>query len=97
MRPLVLLLLLTACTRFPELDAAVDTSALDAPYPDLVPIEQLLEPAPRPGSGARVEPDVAETLQSRAAGLQSRARNLGNTPVMDDETRDRLARARAAQ
>ncbi len=64
------LLVLSACTQFPELDAA-RADVADAPYPALVPLDQLLDgPAPRA--------TVAEiaTVEGRVGALRARAARL---------------------
>lgn len=91
MRPLLPLLaaaLLSACTDFPQLDAAISAEARRADYPALVPANDLL--------GKRSDGTITEAtglaLQARATNLQARARLLRGQPI-DEETR-LLLRAR---
>ena len=77
--------LATACTQFPELDATATPGVADAPYPDLLPIDQLLR-----GSAARATPEVRAGVEARAAALRGRAEALQG-PVIDAATRRRMA------
>lgn len=81
---LALLLALSACTQFPQIDGlAAPTGA--AP-PALVPIETLFAQADaRPA-------DRAVPLPARAARLKARAA-LMRGPILDPATRERLAAA----
>ncbi|MGJ8602783.1 MAG: hypothetical protein ACSHXH_01565 [Marivita sp.] len=77
-------LALTACTEFPEVDAALAQAGPVAEYPALVPFEQLISaPDPRLTEGD----DAA--LRARAAGLRNRANGLRG-PVIDPQIRDRM-------
>lgn len=79
--------LLAACADPPELDSRIDPALEQASYPDLVPVDQLLGPnAPDPEADVR----TADRLESRAAALQSRARQLQRQEAVDAETRRRL-------
>lgn len=72
MRPrlfLIVLPALVACTQFPDLDAAVAPEVANAPYPRLLPIEQVLGPERPP----RATPEAAARLAGQAAALQARA------------------------
>ncbi|MCZ0811756.1 MAG: hypothetical protein ACQEVT_00685 [Pseudomonadota bacterium] len=86
--PLTLIALsATGCTRFPELDETIDDEMRAAPYMDLVPSESLQARAAEPTVTEQDETDVedrAETLRDRAAQLSG--------SVIDNETRDRMAR-----
>ena len=65
-----LIVFLTACTQFPELEHTQAGAVADAEYPTLVPLEPLLARASAPG------PDPVQTqaaLSSRLAGLRARA------------------------
>lgn len=83
---LCLLALSTACTNFPELDAAEPAEAKNSDYPSLLPLDQLLA-APDPIA----TPEVLEGVQSRVQALKSRANRLRG-PVVDRATKARMAR-----
>ncbi len=90
MRPhLIALVLIAACTQFPDLDSRTTRAAADAPYPDLVPIDALLSGLPPPERGER----IARGLAGRAAALRARAAVLRGRPVIDARTRQRLQAA----
>lgn len=78
--------LLAACTEFPALDGKVSAAARAAPYPKLLPIDDLLT---RPTPPRLSETDVT-ALAARAARLRRRAAALQG-PVIDQSTRKRLA------
>ena len=92
MRPLLILILLTAsaCTRFPELDAGESAAVRNAAYPDLLPLDQLLD-APAP----TVSPQMAAGIEGRVSALRARAARL-TRPVVDGGTRARMARGVAS-
>lgn len=81
-------LVLAACTQFPQLDETIDPATEAADYPELVPLEPIL-------ADAAVAPERhAETeaaLSARAAALRSRAAQL-QSGVVDDETQARMRR-----
>ena len=77
-----LLVALSACSDFPELEDTVDS---DATYPALVPIESLTARAPDP----RIEPETAPDTQSRIDRLKSRAARLQGD-VIDNDTHERM-------
>ena len=80
-------LTLAACADPPDLDDSVDPALEQADYPDLVPIEQILgNTQPDPEADA----ETADRLEARAAGLQSRARQLQRQDGIDADTRRRL-------
>ena len=81
----VLILGLSACSQFPELDESVDSQARDAPYPDLVRVETLKANLP----DTRIEPDAADDVESRVERLRARAARLKGT-VIDGQSRERL-------
>ena len=83
---LAMILTLSACTQFPELDNAVSTSAQDAEFPDLVPVHGLLTQA-EPQNGT--PEDTINTLNARVAALRNRANRLRGT-VVDPTTRRRM-------
>lgn len=93
MRPalpcLLVLALLAACARFPELEGAAARGVASAPYPRLVPLDALLAEAAAPGRGE----EASRGLQARAAALRARAAALRARPVLDRATRARLQAA----
>ena len=81
------LVLLAGCTDPPDLDSSVDPALEAADYPALVPVDQLLgQSAPDPDADTQ----TADRLNARAAGLQSRARQLQRSDAIDADTRRRL-------
>ena len=64
-----LLTALSACADLPPLDATVDAAAQAAPYPDLLPTEQLSLGIPEP----RITDDSTAALESRGARLRRKA------------------------
>lgn len=63
---LFVLALLASCTEFPELEVSEAEFDSSTPYPDLVPLEQLLkEPEPT------ITDEVQDTLTTRRDDLQS--------------------------
>lgn len=81
-------LVLTACARFPELDATVDPSAEGADFPPLIPIEGLLE---TPTSSDADGPDPSADVAARVANLRARAARLRGQ-IVDPATRARMQR-----
>ena len=67
---------LPACTEFPELDAAVDASAVPGAYPVILPLDSLLAQASvtTPGPVPQAE------LEARAEALRRKAADLRATP-----------------
>lgn len=64
----ILVLALSACSTFPELDARMDESDRAAPWPELVPVETLLAAA----GPADTEAPTGD-LAARLAALRARA------------------------
>ncbi|MEP1352514.1 MAG: hypothetical protein ABJX32_18480 [Tateyamaria sp.] len=88
---LILCLTLAACTQFPELDGTVAPDLRDADFPQLVPIEPLLN------ANAPVVADPIQTTQAldgRIAALRARAAALQESDVVDAETERQLEAAR---
>lgn len=75
----------TACTQLPLLDAAVSTEARNAPYPDLIPIEQIRGGIPE----QLITVDTAPDIRQRVTSLKARAA-LIRGPVIDTIARTRL-------
>lgn len=76
---------MSACAQFPELDDEISKEAKAAPYPDLVPVEEL-----RAGlKTARITDQTQTSLEARVAALRVRAARLKRT-VIDRNARNRL-------
>ncbi|WP_249200535.1 hypothetical protein [Thetidibacter halocola] len=86
-----LAILLTACTQFPELDAAETPGIARAPYPALLPLDSLLTgPTPRAS-----EEDIA-AIEARAARLDAQAGRLAtHRASATEEARIALLKRRA--
>ncbi len=78
---------LAGCARFPALEATVSDEARAAPYPDLVPVEQISAQVSAP----RVQEPGNRALAVRAARLRARAAQLRGS-VIDPAEQDRLRR-----
>lgn len=76
---------LGACGAFPEVDAATSEAALDAPFPELRPVESLRATVPE----EKIDDDTGDNLQSRADRLRARAAGLRGS-VLDTRSRARL-------
>lgn len=74
------------CTEFPDLDGAVSEAARDAPYPDLLPVEELNARISDP----RITPETVSGLAARVAALKARAARLRGS-VIDSPTRERMS------
>lgn len=82
----LLALAVGGCATIPDLDSSVPDSLVNAPYPDLVPLDRLLASQPR----ARADNETAGSdLAARRDRLQQRARRL-NTAVIDADTQTRM-------
>ncbi|KAA9010260.1 hypothetical protein [Histidinibacterium aquaticum] len=96
LRSLCLVALLAGCAP-PPLEGRLTAADRAAPYPDLVPLGPILAAAPEGG-----DPEgEAAALEARAAGLRSRAAQvgapLGPDPALEARAgalRDRAARIR---
>ncbi len=75
---LTVLVMMLACTKFPELDNQISQSASQQPYPNLVPIESIRIAIPEP----RVTTETGDSIQSRADPLQRRV-EAGQGPVIN--------------
>ena len=86
---------LVGCGTIPQVGGADAEAARNAPYPNLVPLDGLLN------STQTTTPQITsasiETTNNRIAGLRARAASLSG-PVVDAGTRSRMraASARAA-
>mgnify|MGYP005857443637 CR=1 FL=1 len=89
MRPLppcfVVLFALAGCSDPYPLAADLAASGAAAPYPALMPVEQITAQVPPPAA------DTAPTIDSRSARLRARAARLRG-PVIDAATDDRMRR-----
>ena len=81
------LCLLAACTRFPELDAAVSDDVATADFPALAPLDPLLA---RAEAGEADEEDMEE-VSGRADDLRDRGAELGQGETTDAAARAALA------
>lgn len=79
----------SACTQFPELDAVTDPAVATAPYPDLLPLGQLLN-----GPVPEVTGETATRVEGRVGALQARAERLRRAQVAQAPVDSRLARLR---
>lgn len=88
-RPLLcvaLLLVGAACTRVPELDATIPANLRDAPFPELVPLDEFFATAQLPQDQAS---EIEQSLDARRDRLQARARLL-KAPLVDPAERKRM-------
>jgi hypothetical protein len=76
----------SGCTQFPDLDSAVTDTARDAPFPDLLPVEELNARLTEP----RITAETASNLDGRVAALKARAAGLRRS-VIDSPTRERMS------
>lgn len=85
-RVLILTLSLTACTQFPQLDDVVGPDVVDAEFPNLVPIDPIINAPEGQGANRAV---IQDNLLARLAALNARADALRGA-VIDNRTRRRL-------
>jgi len=88
LRPLPVIALiaaLSACATFPDL-GGVGVPAGEAPFPALMPVEQLLAEA----AVVQVLPETEAALKARIVRLRERAARLRGV-VLDSPSRQRLA------
>lgn len=76
----------SACAQIPDLDGALSDAARDAPYPDLLPVEELNARVSAP----RITPETASGIEARVASLKARAAQLRGS-VIDSPTRERMS------
>jgi len=76
---------LTACTQFPQLDETTSAQVRAAPYPNLVPAEDLRAGLPEQS----IIDETTTGFQLRVAALRARAARLRRT-VIDQTSRSRL-------
>ncbi len=69
---LALICALSACSNFPDLDAAASDAAKDAPYPKLVPTARITTEATQ----KQIVPETSKVLETRVESLQARAARL---------------------
>ncbi len=89
--PLLMFVLLTACARFPALDATLDETARAAPYPQLQSIDPLLAQSAALGPTGRNSPAALASAEAQIAGLRARSARLRG-PIIDPATQSRMAR-----
>ncbi len=85
-------MLLAGCGLPPGIDAAIPPAARTLPAPDLAPTAAFDAPLAAAAPDAQRLTDANAALAARAAALRARASAL-DAPVIDAETRARLARA----
>ncbi|MDX1780598.1 MAG: hypothetical protein R3256_04680 [Thalassovita sp.] len=66
------LAVLVGCSEFPDLSETIEPAARQAPYPALIPIDDLLGAE----TGADRPSDTTAELQARARALRARAARL---------------------
>ncbi|MGP6087932.1 hypothetical protein [Antarctobacter jejuensis] len=80
---------LTACTQFPELDAAQTPGVETAPFPKLLPLDDLLG-----GPMPEVSAETITYVEGRVGALQARADRLRRAQVAQGPVDSRIARLR---
>lgn len=83
---LSLAVVLSACVDIPELGDRVAPDLRDAPFPQLLPIDVILDQTPAPQEQAV---EVQNDLAARVAALRARAARLQG-PVVDPNTLRRM-------
>ncbi len=78
---------LCGCVQVPELDLAISDSAKAAPYPELIPVEDIRAGIPKPRISGQTQP----ALESRTDGLRRKV-DSRQSPVIDPKTKDRMLR-----
>ncbi|MEM7471900.1 MAG: hypothetical protein AAF340_11170 [Pseudomonadota bacterium] len=90
MAAVIALGIFAGCTNeLPQSRGTISQAAQDAPYPELVPLDQLLA---RAEAGSSVEDDASQ-LERRLSALNARAAALRNRSVFDGATRFKLIEA----
>ena len=84
---LAVCLLLAACVDVPEIGDRIPPESRDAAYPSLIPLDGL---EPGPADPAAEAEEAERQLAARAAALKARAARLGQGPVIDPATEDRM-------
>jgi hypothetical protein len=79
---------LAGCVDVPELDRAVPGWVDDAPYPKLIPLDSRVVTQIAPQEQSQ---ELDQQLTARGDDLKSRAAHLTAEPVLDEETRKRMA------
>jgi hypothetical protein len=85
LKPLILLSLLSGCAEFPALEGTIDAAAMNAPYPQLIPLDPLLAQV----GGLASATAASVGLGGRVAALAARAAALRG-PVIEPATRARM-------
>ncbi len=83
--PLLIPVALSGCAAFPQLDRARTPETRWAPYPDLLPLEQLVS-----GPAPRVDAQMQAGIEGRAEALRARAAQLDG-PVVPPQVRARMS------
>jgi hypothetical protein len=85
--PIFFVVMLAACTPFPDLDDTLDPAVRDAAFPKLIPLEPLFAGVP----DTRTTPAVLANVDAQIAALNARANRLRG-PVIRANTRVRMRR-----
>lgn len=80
-RLLLLGLVLTGCTQFPQVDAVEGDAVRDAKYLKLVPLQQLIDVPEAQANG-----EARDALMSEAEGLAARAGSAASGRLIDPES-----------
>lgn len=88
---LLLLAVVAACARFPELDDAISTEARQSDYPRLEPVDGLLATASR-STDQDPQAEIKE-VQARARLLKARAVILRRTTIIDPDSQAQMKAA----
>lgn len=82
---------LSACADFPDFDGTITEQARRAPFPDLMPIEEILAGT---GAGDRTTAEAAaRSMVWRAERLRARQAAIERAVIIDNRTRRRMAAA----
>lgn len=83
---LTLAAILAGCSQFPALEDSVSPAAKNAPFPALVPVEDIQARA----APEAITPETLPGVEARVARLKARASRLRGS-VLDRPSRERLA------
>jgi hypothetical protein len=72
---------LSACTQFPQLDATLEDTDKDAPYPRLFSKSAIEQGTQR----VTITPEVTQGINDRVAALKARAKAIGATAMTAKE------------
>ena len=87
---ITLLLTLTACAQFSDIDGTISADLTDTNYPPLVPLDPLLASAFPDG----VDPNrTTQNLEARVSALKARTRDMKKHEPIDTNAQLRLRSA----